>query len=284
MAYATAPDGYYVQLGDTDPAAAIDIPGRVSPIRRDRGPVGPETASVDPALRRRLPLRPLRLGGDRPPASIRENVGPASPVRPGCGRIGSSPGQPVVTVEAGLAFNGRAKTAFGCVGKANVYYASMTNPDIAAASRTADRCVWSRITDYCDRGATCCSTAATRSVPPDLAGLRSSGSAPTISGNQCPTPTRRREPRDQSQLVGKPSLPDPSQGEQPISRAGCPRTYNVRAHRGGVAGHDPSAPSRAGLTLLVPYSGTRPAISGRVVSLRRARLRGGRDHRHASVQ
>jgi len=291
MAYATAPDGYYVQLGDTDLQQAIDIPDTLAEFAATKGLSGPKP----PALIRRYAAgflfarsgwgetRPfdqetlitmrfgpgIALHGHMDGQSLTlTSLGRRLLVDPG--KYTYTPGpwkdwfesraaHSVVTVD-GLAFDGRAKTAFGSVGKANVYYASMTNPGYAGVANRR-RVVWSRITDYVIVDDVL-SSAATRTYRQTWHLAR--GSAPTISGNRLDTHFSGAN-LAVVQLVGKPSSRILAGRTSPI-QGWVSETYNVKLSAPVLQATIQSRAARF-LTLLVPYSGTRPAISGRVVSL-----------------
>lgn len=291
LAYATAPDGRYVQLGDTDLQLATPIPGTYAEFAATAGASGPKP----PALIRRYAAgylfarsgwgnaRPfgqetlitmrfgpgLKLHGHMDGQSLtltsrgrRLLVDPGKyTYTPGAWKdwFESRAAHSVVLVD-GLKYDSKVATAFGSVAKANAYYASMTNAGYPGVSNRR-RVVWSRTTDYLIVDDVL-SSSVTRTFRQTWHLAR--GSAPTISGNRLDTHFTGTNIAV-VQLIGKPSLRILTGKTSPI-QGWVSEAYNVK-YTAPVLQASIAARSARFLTLLVPYTGTKPVITGRIVNL-----------------
>ncbi len=291
LAYATGPDGKYVQLGDTDLQVAKPIPDTYAEFAATAGASGPKP----PALIRRYAAgylfarsgwgdtRPfagetlitmrfgpgLKLHGHMDGQSLTlTSLGRRLLVDPG--KYTYTPGawkdwfesraaHSVVVVD-GLTYDARLATSFGSVAKSNAYYVSMTNTGYPGVANRR-RVVWSRATDYLIVDDVL-SSSVTRTFRQTWHLAR--GSAPTISGNRLDTRFTGTNIAV-VQLLGKPSLRILTGKTSPI-QGWVSEAYNVK-FSAPVLQASVSARAARFLTLLVPYTGTKPVIAGRIVSL-----------------
>ena len=154
----------------------------------------------------------------------------------------------------------KASTPFGSVTKSNAFYASTTNTGYAGVANRR-RVVWSRATDYLIVDDVL-SSSVTRTFRQTWHLAR--GSAPTIAGNRLDTHFSGTNVAV-VQLLGKPSLRILSGRTSPI-QGWVSEAYNVKYAAPVLQATIQSRAARF-LTLLVPYSGTKPVVTGRVISL-----------------
>jgi hypothetical protein len=291
LAYATAPDGTYAQLGDTDLTKARVIPGTLAEYAATAGASGPKPPVTIRRYKAGYLFARSGWGETRPFADelyVTQRYGP------GLGIHGQHDGQSItlsakgrrllvdpgkytytpgiwktyfesraahnVVVVDSLKYDARKATAFGSQTKANVLYTSTRNTGYAGVTNRR-RMIWSRGADYLIVDDTLSATV-TRTFRQTWHLPRSS--APTISGNRLDTHLTGGNIAI-VQLVGRPALRVITGQTSPV-QGWVSEAYQVK-YKAPVLQASVTARSARFLTLLVPYSGARPAISGRVVSL-----------------
>ena len=291
LAYATDPDGTYAQLGDTD----LDGPGHQDTIAEFAATAGASGPKPPTTIRRyaagylfaRSGWGETRAFADETYLTLRfgpgqilhgQHDGQSITLSSQGRRLIVDPGKYTYTPGAwktyfesraahnvvvvdGLAYDARKATAFGTLTKANALYATTTNSGYTGVTNRR-RIVWSRTSDYVIVDDQLSSTA-TRTFRQTWHLAR--GSAPTISGNRVDTHFTGAQPRGRA--AGRtPRAAASSRARRARSRVGSPRSTRSSSRRRCSRPRSGPAAARF-LTLLVPYSGARPTIAGRVVSL-----------------
>lgn len=291
LAYATDPDGTYVQLGDTDLRKARVIKDTIAEYAATAGASGPKPPST---------IRPYAAGylfarsgwGETRPfvdeTFLTMRFGPGQTLH------GQHDGQSItlsakgrrlildpgkytytpgawktffesraahnVVVVGGLAYDDGRFTTNASVTKPAYLYATTTNSGYAGVTNRR-RMIWSRGADYVIVDDQLSSTV-TRTFRQTWHLAR--GSAPTISGGRLDTHLTGGNLAI-VQLVGRPALRVITGQTSPI-QGWVSEVYQTK-FRAPVLQASVTTRAARFLTLLVPYSGARPAISGRVVSL-----------------
>ena len=291
LAFATAPDGRYEQLGDTDLVAARSIPGTTAEYAATAGASGPRpTASIKRFAAGYLFARSgwgvarpfdqetfwsLRFGRGR---ILHGHADGMSLTLSAFGkRLLVDPGKYTYTANAwrrwfvgrtahnvvsvdGLTYNASQPTAIGTQARSNFLLARLSNNGYSGVT-TRRSVMWSRAGNYLlvDDALTATTT---RTFRQDWHLGR--GSAPTLSGNRLDT-HQTGSNLAIVQLVGQPTKRIITGSTVPI-QGWISRVYGTRLIAPVL---DSSIRGRTArfLTLLVPYGGARPAISGRIVKL-----------------
>jgi len=291
LAYATDPDGTYVQLGDTDLRAARSILGTIAEYAATAGASGPKTPTT---IRRYAAGYLFARSGWGTARPFKDETYWTLRFGPGLALHGQHDGQSItlsakgrrllldpgkysytpsayktffesrtahnVVVVDGLTYDGRKSTAIGSQTKTNMFYATTTNAGYAGVTNRR-RVVWSRATDYLIVDDQLTSTV-TRTFRQTWHLAR--GAAPTISGNRTDTHFTGGNLAI-VQLVGRPTYRVIQGATSPV-QGWLSEEYQVK-YKAPVVQASLTTRAARFLTLLVPYSGARPAISGKVVSL-----------------
>lgn len=291
LAHATSPDGKYVQLGDTDLQSAKAIAGTPAEFAARAGASGPRPATTVRRYAAGYLFARSGWGDVRPFASetyLTMRFGPGVAfhghpdgqsltlsargrrllVDPGKYTYTAGPwkaffesraAHSVVLVD-GLTYDLSKATSLASIARPNLVYATSTNGGYAGVTNQR-RVLWSRGADYLIvDDALAASVTRTYRQTWHLA----RGSAPTVSGNRLDTHFGAGNLAI-VQLVGHPQLRVITGTTNPI-QGWVSETYQTK-FTAPVLQTTVKAKAARYLTLLVPYSGTRPVIRGKVVSL-----------------
>lgn len=291
LAHATAPDGKYVQLGDTDLQAAKAIDGTAAEFAATAGTTGPRPTTTIRRYAAGYLFARTGWGDVRPFASethLTMRFGPGVAfhghpdgqsltlsargrrllVDPGKYTYTAGPWKAYfesraahsVVVVDGLRYDLSRATAIATITRPEFLYATATNSGYAGVSNRR-RVVWSRAADYL--------IVDDALAAPVMRTYRQTwhlarGSVPTISGSRLDTNFGSGNLAI-VQLVGRPDLRVITGATNPI-QGWVSEKYQTK-FTAPVLQTTIKAKSARYLTLLVPYGGTRPIIRGRVVSL-----------------